>query len=141
MRTVASVLGKASYDEQISSPHWLAFSKKMLAKFDACQCCHRSDIRRQVHHLFYDWERKLWEYDEKEVVVLCELCHRELHDGLKDFRKYVFRFLTPKALKTLNGALAVGLTQYDPLIFVHALAEFVSNKQLVENHAKAWSKP
>ena len=70
-------------------------------------------------------------------MVYCAACHKNLHEQLKKFRMYVFRYLKPDAFRILNGCLAVGLTQYDPLVYVRALTEFTGNSRLVLNHAEA----
>ncbi len=138
MKNIGEILSSSSYAEQINDSRWRDFASSIRRNRNFCECCRRSDVVLQVHHLFYDFNRKLWEYDNGDVIVLCKSCHDEIHAELKTFRKHVFRYLSGRTFKILNGALAVGLTQYDPLVFVHALAEFVSNVGLVNNHAKAW---
>lgn len=138
MKSIGQILGSESYKRQLSDPRWHTFAGSIRAKRNYCEVCRRTDVALQVHHTFYDFDRQLWDYGENEVMVLCVGCHRELHDELTQFRKWVFKYLNPQSFRVLNGALAVGLTQYDPLVFVHALAEFVSNPNLVKNHAAAW---
>ncbi len=138
MKSMGDVLGSSSYANQLSDPRWRAFAQEIKSTRRFCECCKRADVATQVHHPFYDFDRKLWEYSPGEVIVLCESCHHELHDQLKVFRKQVFRHFNGQTLKILNGALAVAMTQYDPLVFVHALAEFVTNRRLIQNHANAW---
>lgn len=103
-----------------------------------CSICRRADRALQVHHLFYEPGRELWEYGDQEVIVICAPCHRELHAELQRFRKHIFSKLSPAHFKILNGALAVGLEQYDPMVLVHAFAEFVSTPSLVRRYAEAW---
>lgn len=140
MKSIGQILGSQSYQDQINSDQWRDFASGIKRSRDFCECCRRSDVVLQVHHLFYAFEKKLWEYDPSDVIVLCSGCHKEIHEQLKSFRKHVFRYLNGQSFKILNGALAVAVTQYDPLVFVHALAEFVSNPRLVENHARAWNQ-
>jgi hypothetical protein len=75
-----------------------------------------------------------------EVVLLCRPCHKELHEHLNQFRKFVFTKLTPQSFRVLNGALSVALDHYDPLIFAHALAEFVSDTESVNQYAAKWGR-
>lgn len=138
MKSIKQILSRSSYSEQINSDEWRSFAKGIRRDRNYCECCRRSDIQLQVHHIFYDFDRKLWEYEAGEVMVLCVGCHQSITDELKQFRKHVFKYFNGPTLKILNGALAVAMTQYDPAVFVHALAEFVGNQRLVENHAKAW---
>lgn len=138
MNSVKSILNRGSYGSKLGTPEWREFSRAIRKDRNFCECCKMGDRGTQVHHLFYDFEREPWEYSGDEVVVLCSSCHKELHERLQDFRKYVFKFLNPNLFKILNGCLAVGLTHYDPLVYMHALAEFTGNEPLVRSHAKQW---
>ena len=138
MKSVKIILNQSGYGKQIQSEKWIQFSKQIRSLRDVCECCRQGDRQLQVHHLFYDPARDLWDYTNEELVVLCDTCHRDLHESLKEFRKHVFRYLTPRTLQVLNGALEVGLTRYNPLLYVHALAEFTGNEPLVNNHARAF---
>lgn len=129
---------KLIISDEYGRPEWQRFRQRIIRNRRCCECCKQSGKVLQVHHVFYDWQRRIWEYEDHEVIVLCEACHKELHKCLSDFRSYVFRHLKPQSFRVLNGALSVALKKYDDLQFCHALAEFVSNSRLVENHAKAW---
>lgn len=135
--SILNVKAPTDYD----TDQWESFRRRILAQRPFCECCRqRGKSALQVHHLFYEFSRKKWEYEDSDVIVLCELCHKDLHSCLNDFRKHVFRHLNPNAFRVLNAALGVGLTQHDPLTFCHAMAEFACNQRLIENHAKAWNK-
>lgn len=138
MKSIRQILNSSSYSEQINSDQWRDFARNIRRERNFCECCKRGDVSLQVHHIFYDFDRKLWEYGAGEVMVLCVECHQSITTELRQFRKHVFKYFSGPNLKILNGALAVAMTQYDPAVFVHALAEFVGNSRLVENHAKAW---
>jgi hypothetical protein len=138
MKNIATIINNSSYLSKLNTEEWKRFSRSTRDQRNFCECCKLGDRQLQVHHLFYDPSRELWEYTNEEVVVLCDSCHREIHEQLKKFRLYIFRYLTPNLFKILNGCLAVGLTKYEPLIFLHALAEFTGNEALVNNHAKAY---
>jgi hypothetical protein len=138
MKTANQIINRLSYQEQLKDPRWKSYAAAIKEQRNFCENCRRRDVRVEVHHLFYEWDRMLWEYEQEEVVVLCSSCHSEIHEELKKFRKYVFRYLTPKLFKILNGCLAVGLTKYQPLVYLHALAEFTGNEPLVTNHARAY---
>ena len=132
---------KPGYSQKLSTREWREFTKA-ARNFHGnhCKCCRRKDVVTQVHHIYYDPSKEPWEYDFNDTVLLCKACHEELHKQLNDFRRFVFRNLTPQSFGMLNGALAVAVDKYDPLTFAHALAEFVSNPRLVQNHADAWKR-
>lgn len=50
-----------------------------------CQCCHKSGIPLQVHHIVY---RSNGGSDhEDNLMTLCEQCHADIHSGKKKLRK------------------------------------------------------
>lgn len=140
MTSVLATFRRSEYARQLQSEGWKTLGRNIRNKRgNACQCCRRSDVITHLHHVFYDPDRKdICDYDESDLILLCQHCHRDLHEQLQAFRRCVFARLGPKQFRVLNGALTVALKQYDPLTFVHALAEFVSNPRLVERHADAW---
>lgn len=129
-----------SHQEQYRNPKWIECSREKKRCCPYCECCKRADVRLQTHHLFYDPSLKLWEHEQKDLVVLCESCHGALHEQLKHFRRTVFGKLNGRSFQVLNGALNVGLEEHDALTFAHALAEFVSNPQMLKRYAEAWNK-
>lgn len=140
MKTTSTIANKSIYQDQLRSPEWAARSLKKRQDQPYCSYCKRGNVSLNVHHIFYDWDRNLWEYDDSELVVCCEVCHEAMTKELQSFRKHVFGKLTPQSMKALNAALAVALEQYDALTFCRAMCEFVGNPRLVENHSNAWDK-
>lgn len=138
-KTIRDAFRNAGREDGYSSEEWKRFAREMRrAKGNFCECCKQGNIPTQVHHLFYEEGRKLWDYKFDEVIVLCAPCHHELHAELQNFRKAVFGNLDPKAFRVLNGALAVAFKQYNPLVFAHALAEFVASPSMIQRFADAW---
>lgn len=68
-----------SYAEQLKDERWLAF-REFVFKVRGCRCerCGYSK-ELQVHHIQYKNGRLAWEYTCNEVMVLCSLCHKNLH--------------------------------------------------------------
>lgn len=68
-----------SYADLLSAPEWHEFSKRIKMLRDGrCENC-ESEEQLQVHHLGYRDGLKPWEYQDDEVMVLCEPCHSEIH--------------------------------------------------------------
>lgn len=45
-----------------------------------CQCCGKKHVRLEVHHIIF---RSLGgSDDEKNLITLCEKCHKTVHDGI-----------------------------------------------------------
>lgn len=144
MNSIAEIFGRgASYKALLQTDEWKAFSRNVRQNYGgSCAVCKRSapHVITHVHHLFYDASRMPWEYECDEVVLLCQSCHHEMHDRLKEFRKYVFGKLNPQTFRVLNGALAVGLVHNNPLELVHAIASMCSSPNSVKRFANDWTK-
>lgn len=135
MHHVSEFLKTDSY----GSGEWQSFTLSVRrSKGNACEMCRRSDGILQVHHLFYEHGRKLWDYDHQDLVLLCRPCHKAVHEQLQAFRRFVFGKLRPETFRVINESLSVALSRYDPLVFVHALQEFVATPSMVDRYAKAF---
>ena len=130
-----------TYTEQLKSQEWSNFSHRIRSeRCNACAICRRTDVVTQVHHKYYDFKRRLWEYDDQEVMLVCDLCHASIHKELNEFRKYVMAWLRPEEFRLLNRALALAVSKYEPLTFVHALVEFVGSDDLVKRYAQSFGR-
>lgn len=50
-----------------------------------CQCCGKKHVRLEVHHIIF---RSMGGTDdERNLITLCEKCHKMIHDGLLVFTK------------------------------------------------------
>jgi hypothetical protein len=134
MKTLGELINKSTFNAQYQTDEWAEFSRLVRSTIQSCKFCGATK-NLNVHHPFYDYKRKLWEYETHEVMVLCKTCHRELHDELQNFRKHVFCFMNPMLLRHINACLLSGLTHYEPQDYVLALIEFTKNERLVRNHA------
>lgn len=83
-----------------------------------CLICGDKDSTLNVHHISYLKNRDPWEYENNELVCLCEGCHAEMHateDRLKEaLHLYkVFSYQTVQGLEELIGYLTAS-TQDGP---------------------------
>jgi hypothetical protein len=70
-------LGFAGYDEYLASSRWQRLKLAALNNAEyRCQLCDRSK-KLQVHHRSY--ERLGSDNEARDLVVLCERCHRKFH--------------------------------------------------------------
>jgi 5-methylcytosine-specific restriction endonuclease McrA len=69
-----------NYQEQIKSPAWQKKRLEILNrdKFK-CLMCGDSETELHVHHLYYDRDLKIHEYDQECYVTLCKKCHVVAH--------------------------------------------------------------
>lgn len=145
MKSIRQVLDGSpvskAYQEALTTKEWHSYAKEMRdAKGNVCEICRGASGSRvlQIHHTFYDPARKPWEYFIHEVQLLCDICHKRSHDSLREFRKYVFGKISPAHFKVLNGSLAVGLREYDPLKLVYAIASLICSPRSVELFYQDW---
>lgn len=70
----------SDFAAQYKHPLW---QKKRLEAMDAagfvCQRCQSEEDQLHVHHRQYIKGRKLWEYGNGELEVVCHCCHEEAH--------------------------------------------------------------
>lgn len=67
---------KKDYYELLSDPRWQHKKTDILQRDNfTCQHCGRKDRTLHVHHLLYDKDAKPWEYDNKNLITLCDVCH------------------------------------------------------------------
>lgn len=76
---------KKKYSEQIKSPKWQKKRLEILNRDNfTCQICGCGDKTLHVHHVIYIPGRSIWEYEDNQLVTLCEDCHVKEH-ALSDF--------------------------------------------------------
>ena len=70
-----------NYSEQLKSPMWQKKRLEILNRDNfTCQDCGDTESQLQVHHKSYVFGNKAWEYDNDNLVTLCETCHSCLTD-------------------------------------------------------------
>lgn len=76
-----------TYSDLLKDPRW---QKKRLKIFERdewkCTDCGDSFSQLQIHHLYYKVTLEPWEYPDKALVTLCDLCHKKA-----EFIKWVIR--------------------------------------------------
>lgn len=67
------------YEHLLEDKRWKEFRLKVLSERGSkCECCGGTDIL-QIHHTFYMRGKMPWEYDIKDMRVLCRTCHKKIH--------------------------------------------------------------
>lgn len=69
----------SNYSELLKDPRW---QKRRLSVLESagwkCSDCGATDRTLHVHHTHYVRGRKPWEYDDHDLMCLCEDCHEVL---------------------------------------------------------------
>lgn len=71
---------KMAYREQLLHPNWQKRRLEMLNQYSfQCGNCGDKESTLHVHHRRYVKGRMVWEYQDMELEVLCEGCHKQHH--------------------------------------------------------------
>lgn len=115
---------KKNYSELLKDPRWVETSKS-IKEWDGNKCCYCGDsgynANLQVHHLYYDFNKKPWEYSERSLVTLCAKCHENTHRIDK-----VFNELIKEKFNQLGNN---GCSKADILSLLELLVDVTSNKE------------
>lgn len=86
-------MSSKTYFEKLRDPRWQKKRLEVMERANfCCEICYGSTSTLNVHHKFYFKGREPWEYDEKQLSVLCEMCHEETH-GNDNFLKLVASYV------------------------------------------------
>lgn len=113
------------YAEQYKNPKWQKLRLKTLERDAwACQRCYDDESQLQVHHRRYVYGKKIWEYKLNELVTLCDECHKEEKEDMKEFvghfieilKIHLFSYHVNDLAVSLGGLLKQKLHHPDMLI-------------------------
>lgn len=117
---------RKTYAELLRSPLW---QKKRLKIFErdnfTCQYCGSKERELQVHHRIYHKGVKPWEYDDSELITLCDRCH-EVETDEKNYHYDTFKDICKLARE-------IGLSeQFIGAAFSHifSMLEAISNNKI-----------
>ena len=69
-----------TYAEQLMDPRWKEKRLEIIKRDDyTCQRCYEYRCVLQVHHLHYYPGRKPWEYENGDLITLCDACHESVN--------------------------------------------------------------
>ena len=80
LKEIDSHKRKAYYNRLLEDKRWKEFRLKVMSeRGNKCECCGGTHIL-QIHHTFYISRKMPWEYDIKDMRVLCKKCHQRIHN-------------------------------------------------------------
>lgn len=101
-----------SYKAFLRTIYWNFIRDYLLEKIPSCTRC-GSKERLNVHHRNY--EHHGWEHlNLKDLVVLCQECHRNQHVPLRDITDLIEALLGRKIIRHVLKKVHVENPQYDP---------------------------
>jgi len=67
-----------NYIELFKDPRWQKKRLEILERDEwACRLCCDEKTTLHIHHTWYDKNKKPWEYEDHQLITLCETCHEE----------------------------------------------------------------
>lgn len=76
---------KETYKELLKNPRWIKRRNEILTRDkNTCQFCGKSDRYLHVHHKRYEKGKKPWEYDDADLICICEKCHENITEDSRD---------------------------------------------------------
>ena len=70
---------KQTYSDLLKDPRWQKKRLEILQRDEfKCRSCTDDLSTLHVHHWFYDPDLLPWEYNENDLITLCETCHNAI---------------------------------------------------------------
>lgn len=83
------------FKDQYNSPQWQKKRLEIMRRDNwKCLNCKTTFKALHIHHLYYEKDTKIWEYDNECYVTLCEDCHEQIHELKKLSGIIAFKILT-----------------------------------------------
>ncbi len=95
-----------TFAAQYKNPLWQKKRLEAMEEADfKCQMCFGSEEQLHVHHKRYIKGRRIWEYDNNELVVLCHECHEIVHHE-QEVLKRTIALIDVMAIEEIIGLIA-----------------------------------
>lgn len=103
------------YSDKLKDPRWQKMRLKILERDGwMCQECKEDNETLMVHHYFYDRRLEPWDYDESNLITLCESCHKYEHESRYSFEKMLLNRLKAKHFLSDDiGKLTMAISNMD----------------------------
>lgn len=96
-----------NYSEQLKSPMWQKKRLEIMQRDNfTCQDCGDTESQLQVHHKSYAYNKMAWEYENDNLITLCEDCHSLITDIKKVIKSKIdYHFIYYDQLNKVNYIL------------------------------------
>src|ERR1041384_2592432 len=96
-------MANASYFELLRDPRWQRKRLEILQRDGwACTACRATDRQLHVHHNGYLKGKKPWEYEDWNLVTLCDDCHEKATGSIAHLKESLSR-LDPALVDSVRG--------------------------------------
>lgn len=99
-----------TYKEKLKLPQWQKKRLEIMQRDNwTCRICRTTDDTLNVHHGYYDRMLEPWQYPDKSLYTICENCHNNTTQEMKDVYK-IIGFIPPELIRHLIEDLKNKLT-------------------------------
>lgn len=87
-----------TYSDKLRDVRWAERKTEHLKHSCRCVLCGSTD-RLNVHHRAYRRGAEPWEYDEADLLTLCENCHATIHEAEMKAKAFVISLQPDQAVE------------------------------------------
>jgi len=89
----------SKYSEKLKDPRWQKKRLEILQRDNwCCQGCFDESSTLNVHHKIYKKNHNIWDYEDDELITLCEKCHDIEHKMRSIYESVLLKFISKKFL-------------------------------------------
>jgi len=87
-------MAKIPYWHLLRDPRWQRKRLEVMERANfRCEYCSDAEATLNVHHGYYERGLKPWEYEDATLWCLCEDCHKQAQDILRDVHYQIAKML------------------------------------------------
>lgn len=132
------------YADKLRDPRWQKKRLEIMARDEwICQSCFDSESTLVVHHRRYIPDREPWAYPDSLLVTLCEDCHEEEKNSLRDacdslLEQVQDKFFSLDIATLASGFNAFKVACYDSHILSNVYAWALSDRNIQRELAEKY---
>ncbi len=125
-----------TYQEKLKDPRWQKKRLEIMQRDNfECQICGDGESTLNIHHYYYEPGKEPWEYNNDDLITLCESCHQSESIERKPFENMLLNVLKNKHYFTNEICeLTKGLNKLQwahvPEVHLTALTWFFENYEM-----------
>lgn len=130
-RTHSKTASVSDYSMKLKNPKWQRRKAEIMLRDNfTCQICGDTETTLNVHHIRYVKGREPWEYEDNELITLCEKCH-EKRKSFEDINRRTIALLSLGIMKEeIIGLLQCAIDEYNKgnAHAIQEMVEYVANE-------------
>jgi hypothetical protein len=126
------------YSQKLKDPRWQKKRLEIMQRDEfMCQRYYDSESTLNIHHFKYIKGKEPWDYDNNDLITLCEMCHRDESESRKYAETQLLEILKDKHFYSdhivdLNFGLYYMDTLCCPELTMKALSWAMTNHEELE---------